>query len=315
MIDEIFDQMVFILAIFAFGLSLLIFMKTFQKEILSIRLKRLALYLVLILFAIVFLLPIWVAFMTSLKNDTEVDKSNPLLPPTSPTSNAYSKALGVLGRPMINSLMFTVGAVLLSVLLGSILGYIFSKFKFRYHNLVFLIIVAGTFLPYTTIVYALVRLISGLHLYTTIPGLILTHTAYGIPVCAFMFRNFYADIPQSTIDKARKRGDGDWRIYRRIILPASGTAIITVVMFQFTSIWNDFLFGLFLGGGPTQAEPATVALAGLAGSHTNLLMAGAMLVFLPVFLLYVFMGRYFVRYLSGPSEAPEKEIEPTPELE
>jgi glucose/mannose transport system permease protein len=253
--------------------------------------------------------------MTSLKNDVEVYSSNPLLPPTSPTSGAYSKALGALGRPMINSLTFTIGAVLLSVLLGSILGYIFSKFKFRYHNLVFLIIVAGTFLPYTTIVYALVRLISGLHLYATIPGLILTHTAYGIPVCAFMFRNFYADIPQNTIDKARKRGDGDWGIYRKIILPASGTAIITVVMFQFTSIWNDFLFGLFLGGGPTQAEPATVALAGLAGSHTNLLMAGAMLVFLPVFLLYVFMGRYFVRYLTAPSETPEKEIEPTPELE
>jgi glucose/mannose transport system permease protein len=277
--------------------------------------KRFALYLVLILFAIVFLLPIWVAFMTSLKNDTEVDSSNPLLPPTSPTSSAYSKALGVLGKPMLNSLMFTVGAVLLSVFLGSILGYIFSKVRFRYCNLVFLIVVAGTFLPYTTIVYALVRLITGLHLYTTIPGLILTHTAYGIPVCSFMFRNFYADIPQSKIDGARKKGDSDWRIYRRIILPASGTAIITVVMFQFTSIWNDFLFGLFLGGGPDQAEPATVALAGLAGSHTNLLLAGAMLVFLPVFLLYVFMGRYFVRYLAGSSEASEEETKPTPELE
>jgi glucose/mannose transport system permease protein len=292
------------------------FTKTFQKKIASPRPKRIALYLVLILFAIVFLLPIWVAFMTSLKNDVEVDSSNPLLPPTSPTSSAYSKAFGVLGRPIINSLTFTIGAVLLSVLLGSILGYIFSKFKFRYRNLVFLIIVAGTFLPYTTIVYALVRLISGLHVIFTIPGLIITHTAYGIPVCSFMFRNFYADIPQSTIDKARKRGDGDWRIYRRIILPASGTAIITVVMFQFTSIWNDFLFGLFLGGGPTQAQTATVALAGLSGGYSNnVLMAGAMLVFLPVFLLYVFMGRYFVRYLTGPSKAPEKEIEPTPELE
>lgn len=292
------------------------FTKTFQKKIAPLRPKRIALYLVLIFFAIVFLLPIWVAFMTSLKNDVEVDKSNPLLPPTGPTSSAYSKALGVLGRPMINSLTFTIGAVLLSVLLGSILGYIFSKFKFRYRNLVFLIIVAGTFLPYTTIVYALVRLISGLHVIFTIPGLIITHTAYGIPVCSFMFRNFYADIPQSTIDKARKRGDGDWRIYRRIILPASGTAIITVVMFQFTSIWNDFLFGLFLGGGPTQAQPATVALAGLSGGYSNnVLMAGAMLVFLPVFLLYVFLGRYFVRYLTAPSKEPEKKIEPTPELE
>jgi glucose/mannose transport system permease protein len=292
--------------------------KTFQKKLAPVPLKRIAIYLVLILFAIAFLLPIWVAFMTSLKNDTEVDSSNPLLPPTSPTASAYSQALGVLGRPMINSLMFTIGAVLLSVLLGSILGYIFSKFKFRYRNLIFLIVVAGTFLPYTTIVYALVKLITGLHLVATIPGLILTHTAYGIPVCAFMFRNFYAEIPQTSIDRARKRGDGDWRIYRRIILPASGTAIITVVMFQFTSIWNDFLFGFFLMGVyvPTSSQPATYALYKLAGSvHTNLLMAGAMLVFLPVFILYVFLGRYFVRYLAGAPAHPEKETKPTPELE
>ena len=293
------------------------FAKTLQRKIAPIPLKRIAIYLVLILFAIVFLLPIWVAFMTSLKNDTEVDNSNSLLPPRNPTFGPYSQALSALGRPMINSLIFTIGAVLLSVLLGSILGYIFSKFKFRYHNWIFLIIVAGTFLPYTTIVYALVRLIIGLHLIATIPGLILTHTAYGIPVCAFMFRNFYAEIPQSTVDRARKRGDGDWRIYRRIILPASGTSIITVVMFQFTSIWNDFLFGFFLLGifVPTPSQPATSVLYGLRGAHSNLLMAGAMLVFLPVFILYIFLGRYFVRYLSAPSREPEREIEPTPELE
>jgi glucose/mannose transport system permease protein len=294
------------------------FAKTVRKKIAPIPLKRIVIYLVLILFAIAFLLPIWVAFVASLKSDTEVITSNSLLPPRSPTISEYSQALSIVGRPMLNSLMFTTGAVLLSMLLGSILGYIFSKFKFRYHNLIFLILVAGTFLPYTTIVYALIRLITGLHLIATIPGLILTHTAYGVPVCAFMFRNYYADIPQSAVDRARKRGSGDWRIYRKIILPASGTAIITVVIFQFTSIWNDFLFGYFLMGNyvPSVSQPATTALYNIAqSSHPNLQMAGAMLVFLPVFILYILLGRYFVRYLTASPTGHETAIGPTPELE
>lgn len=301
-IEEIFPpQLTFALAVFALGLSLLAFIETFRKEIAFIRPKRIALYLILIMFAVVSLLPIWVALTTSLKTEVEVITSSPLLTPTSPTLDAYGEALGKLGRPMINSLMFVTGAVVCSVVLGSILGYIFSKIRFRYNTLVFLIVAAGTFLPYTTIVFPLFRTISELNLAYSIPGMILTHTMYGVPVCALLFRNFYAEIPQNTIDKARKRGAGDWDIYRKIILPASGTAIVTVVMYQFTSIWNDFLFGLVLGGGETQAMPATLALAALAQGTISwsVLMAGAIIIFLPVVLVYIFLQKYFVRGIGG----------------
>lgn len=279
------------------------FGKTFQnqKGIASIHPKRIALYLVLILFAVAFLLPIWVAFTTSLKTVDELGTSNPLSPPGSPTLDAYAGALGRLGRPIINSLMFTTVAVACSLFLGSILGYIFSKIRFRYSNLVFMIVVAGIFLPYTTIVFPIFHTMSGLHLVASIPGMIFIHTVYGIPICALLFANFYMNIPQNTIDKARKRGARDWEIYRKIILPASGPAIVAVAIYQFTSIWNDFLFGLVLGGAGSQAMPVTVALFGLRSGffQWNLMMAGAIIAILPLLLVYIFLQKYFVRGVRG----------------
>lgn len=263
--------------------------------------KRVALYLVLVMFAVAFLLPIWVALTTSFKTMDEVDTSNPLSPPANPTLDAYAEAIEKLGRPMANSLMFAVGAVVCSLFLGSILGYIFSKIRFRYSNLFFMIVVAGIFLPYTTIVVPLFRTMSDMGLVASIPGMIFAHTVYGIPICALLFRNFYAQIPQSTIDKAKKEGAGEWEIYRKIILPASGPAIVAVVIYQFTSIWNDFLFGLVLSGAETQAMPVTVGLFAMKAGffRWNLLMAGAIVVVLPLILVYVLLQKYFVWGVRG----------------
>jgi len=267
----------------------------------SVPLRRVAVYLVLVLFAVAFLMPIWVALMTSLKTVEEVETSNPLSPPTGPTLDAYAEALGKLGRPLVNSIAFTVGAVGCSLVLGSVLGYIFSKIRFRYSNILFMVLVAGTFLPYTTIVFPLFRTMSDMGLAATIPGMIFVHTVYGIPICALLFRNFYAQIPQSVIDRAKKRGASEWEIYRKIILPSSGPAIVAVVIYQFTSIWNDFLFGLVLGGAEAQAMPVTVALFGLKSGffRWNLLMAGAIIVVLPLILVYVFLQKYFVWGVRG----------------
>lgn len=267
----------------------------------KIPVKRFLLYLVLVLFALSFFLPIWMAVTTSFKSEEEIPNSNPLAPSTSPTLDGYQEAGGYLARPMINSLIFTIGVVVASLFIGSWLGYILSKVRFKYDTWVFMIMAVGMFLPYTTIGVPLFQTIDKLGLVGTIPGLILTHTVYGIPICTFMFRNFYAMIPQNIIDRAKKKGASDWKIYRKIILPASGPAIITVVIFQFTSIWNDFYFGLILGGGPEQAMPVTVGLSSLFGGtfKWGVIMAGAVIVFLPVLLLYIFLGKYIVRYYMG----------------
>lgn len=265
--------------------------------------KRIGIYLILILFAIVALLPIWVGLVTSLKPEPLVPKTNPLLP-ANPTIGAYSEALHELGRPIINSLTFVTGAVLISTFLGSVLGYIFSKIRFKHDNIVFMLVVIGIFLPYTTIVFPLYKTFSELAAVATLPGMVLVHTVYGIPICSFLFRNFYVRISQDKIDKAREQGAGDWDIYRNIILPASGPAVVAVVLYQFTSVWNDFLFGLILGGGKSQAMPISVGLQGLFSGtlQWNVLMAGAMIYILPVALLYVFLTKYFVWAETGEAE-------------
>jgi len=265
--------------------------------------RRLLLYLVLIIFVVFFFLPVWGALTTSLKPISEVGTTSPLFPSMSPTLSPYIEAFDSLKTPLFNSLLITAGGVAGSVMLGSIVGYVFSKVRFKHDTWVFLLLVAGIFLPYQSVIIPIYSTLLQLGLYAKIPGLILVHTAYGIPICALLFRNFYAEIPDSVIKQAKVDGAGTWKIYRRIVLPTTVLATVAVVVFQFTSIWNDYLFGLVMGGTETQAMPVTVALPNLAGPITglwNVQMAGALIVSLPVLILYVFLGKYLVRgYMAG----------------
>ncbi|MBA7505064.1 Inner membrane ABC transporter permease protein YcjP [subsurface metagenome] len=272
----------------------------FTRKLLN---RRALLYLILILFAVFFLLPIWGALTTSLKTPFEVDTTSPLFPALSPTFSPYVDAFNALKTPLFNSLLITTGGVIGSVVLGSVVGYIFSKVRFKHDTWVFLILIIGIFLPYQSVIIPLYSTVLQLGLFAKIPGLVLVHTAYGIPICALLFRNFYAEIPDSVIKQAKMDGAGTWRIYRRIVLPTTVLATVAVVVFQFTSIWNDFLFGLILGGAEGQAMPVTVALSNLTGTYAalwNVQMAGAIMVSLPVLVLYIFLGKYLVRgYMAG----------------
>ena len=264
---------------------------------------RMVLYGGLLLFAFVYLLPLWSAVTTSLKTPAEVASTSALSFPAHPTLAPFVESFDSLKGPLVTSLIITAGGVAGSVLLGSICGYVFSKIRFKYDTFVFLLLVAGAFIPYQSILVPLFMTISKLHLLATIPGLILTHTIYGIPMCAILFRNFYGAIPESIINQAMVDGAGPWRIYRKIVLPSTVLATVVVVTFQFTSIWNEYLFGLLLGGGEGQAMPATVALANLKGSLTaawEVQMAGAIWAALPVLIIYIVMGRYLIRgYMTG----------------
>ncbi len=168
--------------------------------------------------------------------------------------------------------------------------------------MVFLFFTIGIFIPYQAILVPLVLTISKLGLYNTVGGLILTHTAYGIPITTLLFRNFYALIPDSVIMAAKTDGAGTWTIYRRIVLPLSLLPFVVAGVFQFTSIWNDFLFGVALARGPW-SMPASVALANLKGTTTvmwNLLMAGTLWYALPVLVIYLVLAKYLMRgFMAG----------------
>ena len=264
--------------------------------------RRIILYILLIFFAFVFLLPLWADVTTSFKTVHDLIYTVPMQPPLSPTIEPIIAAFNTMKRPLMNSLAFTLVATILSCLLGSINGYALTKIRFRGSNTMFLLFSIGIFLPYQAVLVPLVLTMSKLGLYNTIAGLILTHTTYGITITTLLFRNFYGLIPDSLIMAAKTDGAGTWTIYRRIILPLSLLPFVVAAVLQFTSIWNDFLFGVALARG-SEAIPASVALANLKGTTEvtwNVQMAGALWYALPILLIYLVLGKYLIRgYMAG----------------
>jgi glucose/mannose transport system permease protein len=227
--------------------------------------------------------------------------SNPVAWPSEVTGEGYASALEQLAGPLVNSLIITLFGATGSVFLGSLCAYALSKWRFKGSNAFFILLVAATYLPYQAILIPLLQTINALNLYDNLLGLILVHSIFGMPMCTVMMRGYYADVPDVLIRQAMSDGNGPWQIYRKIVLPSTKIATITVFVFQCTSIWNEMLFALVLGG--YDSKPATIALNELAGTMAaefNVQMAGSMLLAFPVLILYIFMGKYLIRgYMAG----------------
>ena len=265
------------------------------------RVLRGVFYIIMLVFVVLYLLPFWGTITTSLKTSSEVLTSNPVALPTEPTLDAYGEAWETLKQPLLTSLIITLGGAFGSIFLGSICAYGLSKFRFKFDNLFFFLLTVAIYLPYQAILVPLLRTINFLGLYDTYAGLILIHTVYGMPMCTSMFRSFYADLPDRLIQQAMVDGNGPWAIYRKIVLPNTTIATVTVLVFQCTSIWNEMLFALTMGG--FECMPATIALNQLVGTLSadfNIQMAGSILLTLPVMVLYLFLGKYLIRgYMAG----------------
>lgn len=258
-------------------------------------------YALLVLYALFCLLPFWGALTTSLKTTQEVDTTSPLALPAQVSFEAYMGALDTLKDPLINSLIITLGGAIGSVFLGSVCAYALTKFKFKFRGLFYLMLTIAIYLPFQAILIPLFRTMNALNLYDTKIGLIMLHTVFGMPMCATMFAGFYADVPDYIIRQAMIDGNGPWAIYRKIVVPSTKIATMTVLVFQCTSIWNEMLFALIFTG--VDAVPATIALNQMAGTlaaERNIQMAGSIWLALPVLILYIVLGKYLIRgYMAG----------------
>ena len=256
---------------------------------------HIAYYLIMAAFLIFYMLPFWGTVMTSFKTNSEVMTSTPITPPTRWTLEGYASAMEELGMPLMTSLVVTLFGAAGSVFLGSICAYALSKWKFRLNNVFFIALVAATYLPFQAILIPLLQTINRLNLYDNVWGLVLVHAVFGMPMCTVMMRGYYADVPDALIRQAMIDGNGMWQIYRKIVVPNTMIATITTFVFQCTSIWNEMLFALVLGG--YDSKPATIALNELAGTMAaefNVQMAGSLILALPVLALYIFMGKYLI---------------------
>lgn len=272
---------------------------------------RAAIYALLILFAVYYLLPLYVMLVNSLKPLDEIRKGSMLALPhqwtIEPWLSAWSTAqIGVqpigLKPYFINSVLMVVPAVAISTLLGALNGYVLTKWRFRGAGLVFGLMLLACFIPFQIVLIPSARILGLLGLAGSVPGLILIHTVYGLGFTTLFFRNYYEAFPTELVRAAQIDGASFFQIFRRILLPSSGPIIVVTVIWQFTNIWNDFLFGSSFSS--VDSIPLTVALNNLVNSSTgvkeyNVHFAGAILAALPTLIVYIVSGRYFVRGLMA----------------
>jgi glucose/mannose transport system permease protein len=257
----------------------------------------------LLLCTIFFLMPIYVMVVTGLKQAQNVSLSTMWHLPTQLSGGGFLEAWRRLYPNLGNSLQLTIPATIFSSIFGAINGYIFAKWKFRGSNTLFALLVFGMFIPYQSILIPLIQFLEQLKLYGTVWGLVLVHVIYGLPICSLIFRNFFANIPDELVEAARIDGAGVVKTFWLVMLPLALPAFVVVGIFQFTNVWNDFLFGVTILPNPN-SQPVTVALNNLSGSFSvdwNVVMAGAVIVALPTALIYILLGRFFVRGLLAGS--------------
>lgn len=277
----------------------------------SQQLGRLFIYGSLVALAAFYLMPLWVMIVTSLKSLDEIYAGSFIGLPKTVTFEAWSKAwdtacIGTkcegLKPYFVNSLMMVIPAVILSSGIGAINGYVLTKWRFKGANIVFGMLLFGCFLPFQAVLLPMAQVLGRLGLSGTIPGLVLVHTVYGIAFTTLFFRNYFITIPDELTKAAQIDGAGFFRIFFSIMLPAALPIIVVSCIWQFTQIWNDFLFGVSFTAG--DSTPVTVALNNIVNvtmgrKQYNVDMASAMIAAIPTLFVYVVAGRYFVRGLTA----------------
>lgn len=272
---------------------------------------RCAVYAVLLIAAFFFLAPMYVMLATSFKDADEIRGGNLLALPSGLNLEAWASAwsgactgVDCNGlRPFFwNSVFMTVPAVLISTAWGALNGYVLSLWRFRGSEVLFGLLLFGVFMPFQVVLLPMSQVLGALGLSSSIAGLVMVHCLAGLASTTLFFRNYYAAIPRELVNAARIDGASFWQIFWRIVLPMSTPIIMVTLIWQFTAIWNDFLFGVAFSG--TESKPITVGLNNLANTSSsvksyNVDMAAAIIAGLPTMALYVLAGQYFVRGLTA----------------
>ena len=260
-------------------------------------------YLLLLFFLLAVLIPVYVLLVTSFKGVGEASPARAWAWPHVWTLDNWQAAWTTLSPALMRTVQMVVPAAIISSFLGSMNGFVLSRWRFPKANLVFTLILFGMFIPYQAVMIPLLQLMLGLNVPSGIPSLILLHVIYGIPITTLIFRNYYESVPVELIEAARVDGAGMLRTYASIVLPISIPSFVVVLIWQFTSAWNDFLFAVFFSS--PQNGPVTIALNNFANGallqNYGSSMAGALLASAPTLVVYLVLGRYFIGGLMSGS--------------
>ena len=272
---------------------------------------RIGLYVFLVVAALFFLIPVYIMIVTSLKGMPEIRLGHLFNLPGEPTFQPWVDAwlhactgrdCNGLSPGFYNSVKITLPSVVISIICASINGYALTFWPYKGANLLFGLLVFGAFVPYQVVIYTLIIGLSSVGLFASLPGIIIVHTIFGMPILTLLFRNFYAAIPVELFKAARVDGAGFWRIFFYIMLPMSVPITVVAVILQVTGIWNDFLFGVVFAGRPNW--PMTVQLNNIVNTTTgvreyNVNMAATILTAAVPLIIYFVSGRWFVRGIAA----------------
>jgi glucose/mannose transport system permease protein len=272
---------------------------------------RIGLYLFLLTAAAFFLLPLYVMLATSVKPMEEIRLGNLFALPVKVTLEPWAQAwlaacTGLacdgIRTGFVNSVEIVVPSTVLSILLGALNGYALSFWRPRGGQALFMVLLTGAFIPYQVMMFPLVRALAALGLFGTLPGIVLVHTLFGMPVMTLLFRNYYAGVPRELFMAARIDGGGFWRIFVQLMLPMSLPIVVVAVIMQVTGIWNDFVLGLVFAG--RDHLPMTVQLNNIINTTTgerlyDVNMAATLLTSLVPLAVYLVSGRWFVRGIAA----------------
>jgi len=272
---------------------------------------RILIYLIVSLIAVAWLAPLAVVILNSLRTNEEIAQGSMIGWPQHLAWSNYATAwsgfcvaetcAGI--RPhMLNSALVTIPATIFSTLLGAVAGYAISLWRFRGDNWIYGIVTLGIFLPQQMRLLPWTIVLRDTGLMNTLTGLVVIHTIQGLSFTTLFCRNYYVAIPQELIRAARIDGAGFFRIFWRIILPLSPPILVVTVIWQFTHIWNEFLYGVTFTTG--QQQPVTAALIALSAAVADIPQHGVqsaavMIAALPTLLIYLIGGKYFVRGLTA----------------
>ncbi|MBU1304486.1 MAG: carbohydrate ABC transporter permease [Alphaproteobacteria bacterium] len=277
----------------------------------KLTIARVGVYAFLVIAALFFLMPLWVMIVTSLKGLPEIRLGHLFNLPAQVTFEPWLKAwdTACTGRDcnglkpgFFNSLKITLLSVPVSIVVAMINGYALSFWKYKGSDLLFGILIFGAFVPYQVVIYPLIIGLSKVGLFATLPGIVIVHTIFGMPILTLLFRNFFASLPPELFKAARVDGAGFWQIFFQIMLPMSVPIAIVAVILQTTGIWNDFLFGTVFAG--RENMPMTVQLNNIVTTTTgvreyNVNMAATILTAAVPLAVYFISGKWFVRGIAA----------------
>jgi glucose/mannose transport system permease protein len=257
-------------------------------------------YLILFALACFFLMPVYALLVTALKSPAEVSVVRMWQWPHALSLDNFAIVWPKLRDGFANSVLMAVPASILSSLLGAANGFVLAKWRFPGADFIFALFLFGMFIPYQAILIPMFQTMSDAGLRGGLSGLVLVHVIYGLPITTLIFRSYFAGISEELIEAAKVDGAGMLRTFAFVALPIAPPAFAVSMIWQFTSAWNDFLFGVLLT--TKDRWPITVALNNIAGSQAvpfNEAMASALLACLPTLLVYILLGRFFMRGLMA----------------